>query len=309
MAAKSRRRESMTGSVVRFRVPNFPQAPCELWRAEAARTGVGLNAFVSAALCRRSWLGPGAASLTQRLNNHTVALLSSFVPERDLRRMRVVTATPFCWFPAGLRMAAATFGPFVMFRPGSFDTTTPPGLALIAHEAHHIPPGPRDGTIVVSCAVLGGPIPMPLPPRCSPAGSAGDRSAASGVPGAAAKIVSRGRALPTLSPPPRQRKIESAALPGDRGPNDLKDAAVPQPARGAAPGGEPFRPRILTACYTPHGSCAWKVCLPLAVALWYRPGTSVPPSSCASQPRLAHAMPLSRSASPRCFATAKAAAS
>ena len=52
--------------------------------------------------------------------------------------MRVVTAPPFCWFPAGLRMAAATFGPFVMFRPGSFDTTTPPGLALIAHEAHHI---------------------------------------------------------------------------------------------------------------------------------------------------------------------------
>ena len=64
--------------------------------------------------------------------------LSPFVPERDLRRMRVVTAPPLCWFPAALGMAAATFGPFVMFRRGSFDTTTPIGLALIAHEAHHI---------------------------------------------------------------------------------------------------------------------------------------------------------------------------
>ena len=73
-----------------------------------------------------------------RLSDGTVAMLSAFVPEQDLRRMRVVTGPPFCWFPAGLRMAAATFGPFVMFRPGSFDTTTPNGLALIAHEAHHI---------------------------------------------------------------------------------------------------------------------------------------------------------------------------
>jgi len=52
--------------------------------------------------------------------------------------MRVVTGPPFCWFPAALRMAATTFGPFVMFRAGSFDTATPAGLALIAHEAHHI---------------------------------------------------------------------------------------------------------------------------------------------------------------------------
>lgn len=73
-----------------------------------------------------------------RLTDETVATLRGFVPARDLRRMRVVTRWPFCWFPAALGMAAATVGPFVMFRRGSFDTATPNGLSLIAHEAHHI---------------------------------------------------------------------------------------------------------------------------------------------------------------------------
>ncbi len=73
-----------------------------------------------------------------RLAEETVVRLKDFVPEEDLRRMRVVTAPPWCWLPVILKMSAITFAPFVIFRQGRLRIETPSGLALIAHEAVHI---------------------------------------------------------------------------------------------------------------------------------------------------------------------------
>jgi hypothetical protein len=73
-----------------------------------------------------------------RLSETTVATLSAFVPERDLRRMRALTSAPWRWLPVPLRMAAVTFGPFAIYRRGQFNETESWGLALIAHEACHI---------------------------------------------------------------------------------------------------------------------------------------------------------------------------
>ncbi|MEO8538292.1 MAG: DUF4157 domain-containing protein [bacterium] len=73
-----------------------------------------------------------------RLSDETVATLKDFVPERDLRNMRVVTWKPLCWLPAILKMSATTFSPFVIIRPGRYRTDIPRGMALIAHEAVHI---------------------------------------------------------------------------------------------------------------------------------------------------------------------------
>lgn len=73
-----------------------------------------------------------------RLSADTVAALAPFVPEQDLRAMRVVTGRPWRWLPSMLRMSAITFAPLVCFGPGKFDPGTPRGLALIAHEAYHI---------------------------------------------------------------------------------------------------------------------------------------------------------------------------
>jgi hypothetical protein len=73
-----------------------------------------------------------------RLDEQTVTRLKDFVPEGDLRRMRVVTARPLCWLPAILKMSATTFSPFVFVRPGRYQPDTPRGLALLAHEAVHI---------------------------------------------------------------------------------------------------------------------------------------------------------------------------
>lgn len=74
----------------------------------------------------------------RRLSEAAVSTLSAFVPERDLRRMRVLTSAPWRWLPVPLRMAAITFGRFVVFRRGKFEETEPWGLALIAHEAYHV---------------------------------------------------------------------------------------------------------------------------------------------------------------------------
>lgn len=73
-----------------------------------------------------------------RLPDEVVVRLSAFVPERDLRRMRVVTAPPFSWFPQLFKMSATTFAPFVLIRPDRYRTDTSKGLALIAHETFHI---------------------------------------------------------------------------------------------------------------------------------------------------------------------------
>ena len=73
-----------------------------------------------------------------RLDDATIARLSEFVPERDLRNARIVTRRPWCWLPALLGMGAITFAPFVIFRSGRCRSDTPRGLALIAHETMHI---------------------------------------------------------------------------------------------------------------------------------------------------------------------------
>lgn len=73
-----------------------------------------------------------------RLTDETVATLKEFVPEEDLRRMRVVTWKPICWLPKLLGMSAITFAPFVIIKPGHYRTDIARGMALIAHEAVHI---------------------------------------------------------------------------------------------------------------------------------------------------------------------------
>lgn len=73
-----------------------------------------------------------------RLPEETVQTLKEFVPEQDLRSMRVVTWRPLAWLPVVLKMSAITFSPFVIVRPGRFRTDIARGQALIAHEAVHI---------------------------------------------------------------------------------------------------------------------------------------------------------------------------
>jgi hypothetical protein len=52
--------------------------------------------------------------------------------------MRVVTTAPGSWLPPLFRAGAMTFGSTVLFRARRYDTESPRGLALIAHEAGHI---------------------------------------------------------------------------------------------------------------------------------------------------------------------------
>ena len=73
-----------------------------------------------------------------RLTPETIDRLSAFVPEQDLRRFRAATTAPGRWLPAMLGVSATTIAPFVCFRQGKFDPSTPRGLALIAHETHHL---------------------------------------------------------------------------------------------------------------------------------------------------------------------------
>lgn len=83
-----------------------------------------------------------------RLDEATVAALAPFVPERDLRAMRLVTGRPGRWLPRLLRMSAITFAPFVCFRAGAYNPHNVRGLALIAHESHHIRQSRELGRIV-----------------------------------------------------------------------------------------------------------------------------------------------------------------
>ncbi|MEP7215665.1 MAG: DUF4157 domain-containing protein [Anaerolineaceae bacterium] len=73
-----------------------------------------------------------------RLSPETIERLSPFVPRQDLQRVRVVTSAPGRWLPALFGMSATTVAPFVCFRAGKFDPSTARGLAIIAHEAHHL---------------------------------------------------------------------------------------------------------------------------------------------------------------------------
>ena len=73
-----------------------------------------------------------------RLSEATVTTLRDFVPEEDLRRMRLLTGIPWRWAPVLLGMSAVTFSPFVFMRAGRYRPETARGLALLAHEAVHI---------------------------------------------------------------------------------------------------------------------------------------------------------------------------
>lgn len=73
-----------------------------------------------------------------RLPEDVVQLLSGFVAREDLERLRPVTWRPAAWLPAILGASATTFGQFVFFRPGAYNTGTARGLALVAHEAAHV---------------------------------------------------------------------------------------------------------------------------------------------------------------------------
>lgn len=72
------------------------------------------------------------------LPEDVVQLLAPFVAREDLERLRPVTGPPAAWLPAILGASATTFGQFVCFRPGAYNTDTARGLALIAHEGVHV---------------------------------------------------------------------------------------------------------------------------------------------------------------------------
>lgn len=76
--------------------------------------------------------------VVMKLDDPTIARLSEFVPERDLRSARIITGRPWRWLPVVIGMGAITFAPFVIFRSGRYRTDSPRGLALIAHETMHI---------------------------------------------------------------------------------------------------------------------------------------------------------------------------
>ena len=91
-----------------------------------------------------------------RIDREIIATLSEFVPEEDLRRARIVTGLPWRLIPRLLRMSAITFAPFVVFAAGKYDTKSPRGLALLAHEAVHIGQVRESGSIRFYAAYMWG---------------------------------------------------------------------------------------------------------------------------------------------------------
>lgn len=91
-----------------------------------------------------------------RIAPETIALLAEFVAEEDLRRARIVTGLPWRLIPRLLRMSAITFAPFVIFRAGKYDTVSPRGLALLAHESVHIRQVRESGAIRFYAAYIWG---------------------------------------------------------------------------------------------------------------------------------------------------------
>ncbi len=91
-----------------------------------------------------------------RIPEKTVELLAEFVPERDLRRARIVTGLPWRLLPRLLRMGAITFSPFVIYREGRYRTDTSKGLALLAHEVIHLQQAREMGAIRFYASYLWG---------------------------------------------------------------------------------------------------------------------------------------------------------
>ncbi len=81
------------------------------------------------------------------LPEDVVDLLSRYLPDRDLERMRVTTGRPLAFVPLILGAGATTFGRHVLFAPGSYNPGTARGLALIAHEAMHVRQFREAGTL------------------------------------------------------------------------------------------------------------------------------------------------------------------
>lgn len=67
-----------------------------------------------------------------------VERLAPYVDREALTAFRARTTAPWSWLPRVLRVGAVTLGADVSFRPGRFNSTTPGGLALIAHECVHV---------------------------------------------------------------------------------------------------------------------------------------------------------------------------
>jgi hypothetical protein len=76
--------------------------------------------------------------MSERLPVAAIERISGHVERHWLERMQVVTRPPGSWIPVVLGAGATTIGRRVFFRIGRYDTETPRGLALIAHEAMHI---------------------------------------------------------------------------------------------------------------------------------------------------------------------------
>jgi hypothetical protein len=74
----------------------------------------------------------------ERLTPEVIERLAPYVDRAALTAFRARTVMPWTWLPRALRAGAVTLGANVSFRTGSFDPTTPRGLALIAHECVHI---------------------------------------------------------------------------------------------------------------------------------------------------------------------------
>jgi len=91
-----------------------------------------------------------------RIPEPTITLLAEFVPERDLRRARIVTGLPWRLLPRLLKMGAITFSPFVIYREGRYRTDTSKGLALLAHEVTHLQQAREMGAIRFYASYLWG---------------------------------------------------------------------------------------------------------------------------------------------------------
>jgi len=75
--------------------------------------------------------------MSHALPEDVIEKLGNFVPQQELKRVRVMTGVPWEWLPWLLRTGAVTVGDRVFFRKGRYGVDSARGLALIAHEALH----------------------------------------------------------------------------------------------------------------------------------------------------------------------------
>lgn len=80
----------------------------------------------------------GGRRTPDRLTAESLEQLAPYLDRRSLESFRARTAVPWRWLPRVLRAGAVTLGTNVSFKPGSYDQSTPRGLALIAHECVHV---------------------------------------------------------------------------------------------------------------------------------------------------------------------------